>query len=105
VIIKTIGTLTPTAMAVTFVPGSALGDTVESEDGAELLADSCDGAELMLAELEVRNMLCGDSEVSETDTAIFGQHCAIVAASQGVGIQFGAIPLVCPIWQYLLNTS
>jgi hypothetical protein len=53
----------------------------------------------------VRNMLCGDSEVSETDTAIFGQHCAIVAASQGVGIQFGAIPLVCPIWQYLLNTS
>jgi hypothetical protein len=92
-------------MAVTFVPENAVGDIVEREDGAEVLADSCDGAELMLAELEVRNVLCNAAEVSETDAAMFGQYCAIIAASQGVGIQFGAIPLVCPIWQYLLNTS
>jgi hypothetical protein len=57
-------------MAVVFVPESALDDAVEGEDGVDLGEDSYVAAELMLAGLEVREVLCDAADVSEADTAI-----------------------------------
>jgi hypothetical protein len=92
----TIGTVTPTAMAVIFVPEVTLGDAVESDNGVEVDEASCVVAEIVFAELVGRRVLCDLADVTEADTAMFNQPCAIIAASQDVGIQFGAMPFVCP---------
>jgi hypothetical protein len=66
----TIGTLTPTAMAVILVPEDTLDVVVEMEDGVDVGEDSCEGVELILVELEVRKVLCDVADVSEADTAM-----------------------------------